>query len=704
LRDGITQKESEFMASFSAKDIRNVVLLGHGSSGKTTLSEALLLDSGAISRLGRVEEKNTVSDFDEEQTRGFSVNNAVLPTEWQNFKVNIIDAPGYMDFIGEVKSAIGVADGAVLVICGASGVEVGAEVQWGYLSERPEPRLVFVNKMDRENASFSRVMEQLATKFDGTFVPVCIPIGEASGFQGVIDIVEMKAYLGPNGKATAIPAASQSAADEARMAMMEYAAEVDDELMLKYLDGEELSDVEIRAALAKGSREGRFVLVLAGSGLTNQGLYPLLNAMVGYLPSPVDAPRTVTSVASGEQVSLPADASGPLVAQVFKTMADAFVGRLSYFRVYNGRLSADSRVYNVNREEEERIGQVYSVRGREQKPIEGVDAGDIGVVTKLTITTTNDTLCDRGQVYRVQKVEFPEPLYSVAVFPSTKADLDKLGSSLSRLIEEDPTLRVERNSETNETILSGMGESHIQIATRRLANKFGVQVDTDLPKIAYRETITKNASAQGRHKKQTGGRGQFGDVYCRFEPQERGAGFVFESEVFGGAVPRSFFPAVEKGIREIMTDGVLAGYPTVDFRCVLYDGSFHPVDSSEIAFKLAAHLSFKAGIPDAGPVLLEPVYRIVVTVPEEFMGDILGDLNTRRAQVQGMEQSRGRGIVTAEVPLAEIQRYATDLRSMTQGRGMYAMEFVRYDIVPAHQIDQIKADSQRRLEKEKERG
>ncbi|MFO7697029.1 MAG: elongation factor G [Anaerolineae bacterium] len=693
------------MATFSAKDIRNVVLLGHGSSGKTTLGEALLFDSGAISRLGRVEEKNTVSDFDEEeQSRGFSVNNAVLPTEWSGAKINLVDAPGYMDFIGEVKSAIGVTDGAVMVICAASGVEVGSEVQWTYLDERPEPRLVFVNKMDRENASFSGVLDGLATKFDATFVPISIPIGEASGFKGVVDIVAMKAYLGPNGKATDIPASAQDAVDEARMVMMEYAAEVDDDLMLKYLDGEELSDAEIRAALAKGSREGRFVLVLAGSATTNQGLYPLLDALVAYLPSPVEAQRQVVAVASGEQVELPADASKPLVAQVFKTMADPFVGRLSYFRVYSGRLNSDSRVFNASRDEEERIGQVYSVRGHEQKPIEGVDAGDIGVVTKLVITTTNDTLCDRGQLYVVPPVEYPEPLYSVAVFPSTKADLDKLGSSLSRLIEEDPTLRVERNTETNETILSGMGESHIQIATRRLANKFGVQVDTDLPKIAYRETITKTASAQGRHKKQTGGRGQFGDVYCRFEPLERGAGFTFDSEVFGGSVPRSFFPAVEKGIREIMPEGVLAGYPTVDFRCVLYDGSFHPVDSSEIAFKLAAHLSFKAAVPEAGPVLLEPVYKIVVTVPEEFMGDILGDLNTRRAQVQGMEQSRGNGIVTAEVPLAEIQRYATDLRSMTQGRGMYTMEFVRYDIVPAHLIDQIRADSQRRLEKEKERG
>ncbi|NLX43835.1 MAG: elongation factor G, partial [Chloroflexi bacterium] len=657
------------------------------------------------SRVGRVEEKNTVSDFDEEeQSRGFSVNNAVLPAEWRGTKVNLIDAPGYMDFVGEVKSAIGVTDGALMLICAASGVEVGAEVQWGYLEEANRPRVIFVNKMDRENASFARALEGLSTKFDATFVPVVIPIGEASGFKGVIDLVEMKAYLGPNGKPEDIPADQHDAADEARMAMMEYAAEVDDELMLKYLDGEELTQEEIRQALAQGTRERRFVPVLAGSGVTSQGLDLVLNAIVDYMPSAADAQRQVRNVAADEMVELPADADGPLVAQVFKTMADPFVGRLSYFRVFSGRLTSDSRVYNVNRQEEERIAQLYAVRGHDQKPVDQVTAGDFGVVTKLTVTVSNDTLCDRGAPYQVTPVEYPEPLYSVAVFPSTKADLDKLGSSLTRLVEEDPTLRVVRDAETNETILSGMGESHIQIATRRLANKFGVQVDTDLPKIPYRETITRSASAQGRHKKQTGGRGQFGDVYCRFEPLERGEGFDFGNEVFGGSVPRSYFPAVEKGIREIMSEGVLAGYPTVDFRCVLYDGSYHPVDSSEIAFKLAAHLSFKAAMPQAGPVLLEPVYRIVVTVPEEYMGDILGDLNTRRAQVQGMEQSRGSGIVTAEVPLAEIQRYATDLRSMTQGRGIYRMEFVRYDIVPAHLIDQIKADAERRLEKEKERG
>jgi elongation factor G len=685
------------MGDFKVEQLRNVVLLGHGSSGKTSLGEALLFDTESISRMGRVEDKNTVSDYDEEeQTRGFSVNCSVLPCVWRANKLNILDAPGYMDFIGEVKAAIHVTDGAVLLICAASGVEVGAEVQWGALEEEGRARLVFVNKMDRDNANFASALGDLRTKFDKTFVPIALPIGAQSDFQGVIDLISMKAYLGPEGTEGEIPSEMQDEAEAARTEMMEYAAELDDDLMLKYLDGEELTTDEVRMALAKGSKNGDLVLVLAGSATQRMGDRLLLDAMVNYLPSPPDLERTATNQATGEEQVLAPDPAGPLVIQIFKTMADPFVGKLSYFRVYSGTFNSDCRVLNVNQGEEERVGQLFSVRGKEQTPVPSVTAGDIGAVAKLVETGTNDTLCDRGAPYLMPSVVYPEPLYAVSVFPRTKADLDKLGSSLARLVGEDPTLRIERNAETNESILWGMGESHIQIATRRLAQKFGVEVETDLPTIAYRETITKVASAQGRHKKQTGGRGQFGDVYCRFEPMERGEGFEFASEIFGGSVPRNYIPAVEKGMREIMDTGVLAGFPTVDFRCVLYDGSYHAVDSSELAFKLAAHLAFRNALPQAGPVLLEPVYKIKVTVPESFMGDILGDLNTRRAQVLGMSQERGNGVVEAIVPLAEIQRYATDLRSMTQGRGMYTMEFLRYDIVPAHLVDKIREETEAR--------
>jgi elongation factor G len=681
--------------------LRNVVLLGHGSCGKTSLSEAMLFDAGAITRLGAVENKNTVSDYDEEeQARSFSVNTSVLPCTWRKHKINILDAPGYTDFVGEVKTGIRAADGAILVVCAASGVEVGAELHWSFLEDTLAHRLVFINKMDRDNASFANTLDDLRNKFDKTFVPIVLPIGAQSSFSGVIDLVEMKAYLDAKSEGVEIPAEMQDQAEEARTEMMEYAAEVDDELMMKYLDGEELTNDEIRAALAQGMAEGSLVLVLAGSATKNLGVTQLLDAVVSFVPKPADVEREALNLATEETEPLEQNAAGPLVVQVFKTLADPFVGKLSYFRVLSGTFESDSRVQNVNKNEEERVGQLFHVRGKEQTPVERVTAGDIGAVSKLTVTATGDTLCDRGAPYRTPDVTYPEPLYAVAIFPKTQADLDKMGAGLARLVDEDPTLRVERNTETNETILSGMGDSHIQLATRRLAQKFGVDVETNLPKIAYRETITKTAQAQGRHKKQSGGRGQFGDVYCRFEPMGRGEGFEFVSEVFGGSVPRQYIPAVEKGVREAMVNGVLAGYPTVDFKCALYDGSSHPVDSSELAFKLAAHLAFRNAIPQAGPVLLEPVYNIQVTVPEEFMGDIMGDLNTRRAQIQGMEQSRGNGIVSAVVPLAEIQRYATDLRSMTQGRGIYAMQFSHYDIVPAHLVDTIRAEMQRRAEQE----
>lgn len=687
------------MREHKPEEIRNVVLLGHGSSGKTSLSEAMLFDSGATSRLGSVAEGNTVSDYDEEEkSRGLSVNCSVLPTEWRHCKLNILDVPGYTDFLGEVKAGIRAADSAVLLICAASGVEVGAELQWSYMDEDALPRMVFINKMDRDNANFNRTLEQLRTKFDKIFLPVQLPIGAQASFSGIVDLISMKAYLGEKAQEAPVPANMQEAVTKARQQMMEYAAEMDDELMMKYLDGEELTNDELQRALAAGARSGKFVLVLAGSAIKNVGVKQLLDAIVAFAPSPVDVTRKAVQPANQEEVPLVCDAAGPLVAQVFKTLADPFVGKLSYFRVFSGTISSDSRVFNPNRNAEERLGQLFMVSGKEQTPVTSVKAGDIGAVPKLVATTTGDTLCDRGAPFIMPKIVYPEPLYSAAVYPKTKADLDKISSGLARLVDEDPTLRVERNAETNETILSGMGESHIQIAARRLAQKFGVEVTIEVPQIPYRETITKTATAQGRHKKQTGGRGQFGDVWLRFEPKQRGEGFEFASEIFGGAVPKQYIPAVEKGIREIMQTGVIAGYPTVDFKCVIYDGSYHAVDSSELAFKLAAHLAFKAGIPEAGPVLLEPIMEIVVTVPDTFMGDILGDLNTRRARVLGMEQSRGNGVITAQVPLAEIQRYATDLRSMTQGRGFYTMKFSHYDVVPSHLVEKIAEEAKKRQE------
>lgn len=679
------------------EELRNLVLLGHGSSGKTSLAEAMLFNAGVISRLGRVEDKNTVSDYEEEEhRRGLSVNCSVLPCEWQGHKVNILDVPGYIDFVGEVKGAIRAADAGILVVCGASGVEVGAELHWGFLDEATIPRLVFVNKMDRDNASFARTLEQLGARFGKTFVPIQLPIGAGASFGGVIDLLSMRAFRVPDGTQADIPADLLAEAEETRREMMEYAAESDDDLMIKYLDGEELTADEMRTALRLGSLRGEYVLALAGSATQNIGVKQLLDAVVSFLPDPSGVERKAINEASQEEELLSLNPTGPLVAQVFKTTADPFVGKLTFYRVYSGTLASDSRVLNINNNEQERLGQLFMVRGKEQTPISAVKAGDIGSVTKLSVTGTGDTLCDRDAPYRLPGIVYPEPLYSAAVFPKTKADLDKLSGGLTRLVDEDPTLRVERNAETKETVLSGMGESHVQIAARRLASKFGVAIDMDVPKIPYRETITKTTSAQGRHKKQTGGRGQFGDVYCRFEPLPRGAGFEFESEVFGGSVPRQYIPAVEKGIREIIASGVVAGYPTVDLRCVLYDGSYHSVDSSEISFRLAAHIAFRSAIPDGEPVVLEPIMDVTITVPDDAMGDILGDLNTRRGRISGMEQAHGNGVITAQVPLAEMQRYSTDLRSMTQGRGYYTMTFSRYDIVPAHLVEKIAAEAKAR--------
>ena len=679
------------------EELRNLVLLGHGGSGKTSLAEAMLFDAGAISRLGRVEDKNTASDYEEEEhRRGLSVNCSVLPCEWQGHKVNILDVPGYIDFVGEVKGAIRAADAGILVVCGASGVEVGTELHWGFLDEATIPRLVFVNKMDRDNASFARTLEQLGARFGKTFVPIQLPIGAGASFGGVIDLFSMRAFRVPDGTQADIPADLLAEAEETRREMMEYAAESDDDLMIKYLDGEELTADEMRTALRLGSLKGQYILALPGSATQNIGVKQLLDAAVSFLPDPSGVERKAINEASQEEELLSPNPSGPLVAQVFKTTADPFVGKLTFYRVYSGTLASDSRVLNINHNEQERLGQLFMVRGKEQTPISAVKAGDIGSVTKLSVTRTGDTLCDRDAPYRVPEIVYPEPLYSAAVFPKTKADLDKLSGGLTRLVDEDPTLRVERNAETKETVLSGMGESHVQIAARRLASKFGVSIDMDVPKIPYRETISKTTSAQGRHKKQTGGRGQFGDVYCRFEPLPRGTGFEFESEVFGGSVPRQYIPAVEKGIREIMASGVIAGYPTVDLRCVLYDGSYHSVDSSEISFRLAAHIAFRSAIPDGEPVVLEPIMDVTITVPDDAMGDILGDLNTRRGRISGMEQAHGNGVITAQVPLAEMQRYSTDLRSMTQGRGYYTMTFSRYDVVPAHLVEKIAAEAKAR--------
>ena len=691
------------MKEYQTVQLRNVALLSHGSAGKTSLAEALLLNTGAINRLGNVNEGTTVSDYDEEEIRRhISLSTSVAPCEWDGHKINVLDTPGYLDFVGEVKGAVRVADGALILLDAASGVEVGTDLVWGYADEQNLPRLVFINKMDRENADFQRCLDALKEKFEADFIPIQLPIGSQADFEGIVDLITIKAYLGSKAEEGESPASLQGEIDDYRLQLIEAAAESEDELIVKYLEGEEeLTEEEIRRGLKARIADHSVVPVLCGSATANIGVQLLLQALIEYLPSPAEGKEIVgTNPATGEEETLTPNVLSPLAVLAFKNLADPYVGKLTYFRVYSGLMESDSRVFNSRSGEMERIGQLYILRGKDQIPTDRVRSGDIGAVAKLGNTSTGDTLCDKGHPIVLTPPVFPRPVFSVAVHPKTKSDLDKMSTTLARLVEEDPTLQVAREPSTNQTILSGMGESHVDIATRRLLQKFGVNITTSVPKVPYRETITKTASAQGRHKKQTGGRGQFGDVYIRFEPLPRDSGFEFTDEIRGGTVPNSYIPAVEKGLREIIPKGVLASYPTTDFRAALYYGSYHSVDSSEIAFKLAAHLAFKKGIPDAGPVLLEPIMNFTITIPEEFTGDVLGDLNSRRGRVQGMDQRRGMAIITAQAPLAEMQRYATDLRSITQGRGIYAMEFSRYEKVPSHAAQKIIEEAQREAEKE----
>ena len=689
------------MTIYKTDQIRNVVLLSHGGAGKTSLCEAMLYNSGAIKRMGRVDDGNTVSDYDpEEIRRKISLQLSLVPYEWNETKVNVIDVPGYTDFVGEMLSGIQVADAALVLVDAVAGVEVGTELVWGYADRRQLPRLVFINKMDRENADFEQALASLREQFDANFVPLQLPIGKQMDFRGVVDLVTMKAYLGEEGKKADIPAELRDRAEEARVQLVEAAAETDDALIEKYLEGGELSPQEIIGGLQQSVREGMMIPVLCGSALKNIGVQLLMQALVDFVPSPkATGMVTATNPATGKEETLGADAAGPLAALVFKTLADPYVGRLNFFRVYSGTLASDSRVYNVSRGKEERIGQLYMMRGREQTPVAQVVAGDIGAVTKLAETRTGDTLADKGHPLVLPTISYPYPLYEVAVSPKTQADSAKLGSALTRLCEEDPTLRWRQEPSTRQVILAGMGETHVSIGVRRLEEKFGVKVTTSIPKVPYRETVTRSASGHYRHKKQTGGAGQFAEVHMEIKPLPRGAGFEYDtSRVFGGAISSSFFPSIEKGIKSVLERGVLAGYPIQDVRCEVYDGKEHPVDSKDIAFQIAGREVFKKVFMEAGPVLLEPIMKMTITVPEEFMGDVLGDLNTRRARVLGMEQRKGKSVVTAQAPLAEIQRYGTDLRSMTQGRGVYEIEFSHYEIVPSHIAEEIIAAAKREKE------
>jgi elongation factor G len=692
------------MASYTTAQLRNVVLIGHSSSGKTTLAETMLFDTGAIGRRGRVEDGTTVADWDEEAIRRrISVAASVVPCEFKGHKLNIIDTPGFIDFVGEIKGAISIADAALVVVDPISGVEVGTELGWSYLEERNLPRAILVNKFDRDNANFDRIMGNLREAFTGTIVPVQLPVGEGSDFKGIVDLSSMKAFMGDGQAAADIPANLTAAANDARTQLVEAAAEGDDELIMKYLEGEELSPQEISRGLLAGIAKGTVIPVFFASATANIGVRALMEGLVAFMPSPAARPAVAAERPNGDEIIVNADPTGPLAAFVWKTVADPYVGKISYIRVFSGVLHGDTRVWSLPAATEERVSGLYIPRGKEQLAVSEATPGDIVVVNKLANTGTNATLCDKANPIILPKPVYPDPLYSLAVTPKTKQDSAKMGPTLARITEEDPTLQTRMEQGTGETIMSGMGEVHLDLAIRRMEQKFGLGLHTAMPKVPYQESITRSAADYHRHKKQTGGAGQFGEVHMEIKPLERGTGFEFDTtRVFGGSISNSFFPSIEKGIRSRLDAGPLAGYRVVDVRCEIYDGKMHPVDSKDIAFQIAGREVFKKTFLQAGPVLLEPIMDVTITVPEEYMGDIMSDLNTRRGRVQGMEQVRGKGVVTAQVPLAEMQRYSIELRAITQGRGIYSMKMSHYEPVPAHIAEGVIAQSKKERAEEDE--
>jgi elongation factor G len=689
------------MKEYTTESIRNIALVSHSSAGKTMLAEALLHFTGATTRLGKIEDGTTVSDFEEEEIRrGISLSTSVLPVEYKGCKINFLDTPGYTDFIGEVISALRIADSAAVVVDSVAGAEVGTEITLTYCDTFKLPRMVIINKMNRDNANFQKALSSVQEISDKRLIPVELPWGEKAEFKGVLDLLTLKAYPGSGESAQEIPDEFKEDVETARMQLIEAAAEGEDSLLEKYLEGEELSPDEILRGFKKAVLAGDWVPVFVAAGSAEIGLATLLDAIVNLMPSPLEAIPAVAQGKDGDEDLKPAD-NEPLAAYVWKTTADPFVGRITYFRIYSGTISSDSRVWNQTKGIEERFGTVHLLRGKEQIPMKLIHAGDIASVPKLSATSTGNTFCDRGHPLSLAMPVYPHALYSVAVFPKSQADSAKLSPTLTRLCEEDMTLSWRQEPSTNQTILQGMGDQHIDVAIRKSDTKFQTGLIVEIPKVPYQETITKQAASQYRHKKQTGGAGQFAEVFMRVEPYQEDE-FSFTNDVFGGAISNSFMPAIEKGVRGVMKEGVIAGYPVLNVHVSVYDGKEHPVDSKPIAFETAGREAFKLAFKDAGPVLREPIMNVRIVVPESNMGDILGDLNTRRARVQGMDTEKGHSVVTAQVPLAEMQRYTTDLRSMTGGRGIFTMDFDHYEIVPAHIMADVVAARLKDLQDKKD--
>lgn len=683
------------MKDYTGDRIRNVAIVGHGGAGTTSVTEALLFRSGAINRMCKVDDGATTTDYEpEEIKRKVSVNATLAPVEFRDTKINFIDTPGFADFVAEVKGAFRAVDSALIVVNATAGVQVGTEQCWKLAEEAGLPRIVFVNKMDRENADYDNVLDNLRAKLGKRVLPLELPLGKEDDFCGVIDVFKMKAYKanGNGSDEIDIPADMLDWANDAHDKMVEAAVEADDDIMERYLEGEVISSEDIRKCLIKGIRQAIIFPVICGSAAKNIGLGRVMNAIIDYTFPAVLNDYEVTDIKSGEVITR--DSNAPMAALVFKTTSDPFVGRLSFLRVFSGKVSSDSTIYNSSRDKEERVGTVFTMMGKTQIPMQAINAGDIGVISKLQYTSTGDTISDKNAPVQFAPIKFPLPMYTRAIYAKKKGDEDKINTALNKLMDEDPTIIVTRNSVTKEMLISGMGDQHIDIIMERMQRKFGVEAELRAPIIEYRETIRGTAQVEGKHKKQSGGHGQYGDVVIKMEPLNPGDGFEFVDKIFGGAVPRQYIPAVEKGMRESMEHGILAGYPVVDVRITLLDGSYHTVDSSEMAFKIASNMAFKKACEQAKPVLMEPYYNLDVYCADSMTGDVISDLNTKRGRILGMQTCEdGLCCVKAQVPYAEITEYAVDLRAITQGLGTFEMKFDHYEDVPARIAEKIIADS-----------
>lgn len=681
---------------FPLEKTRNIGIMAHIDAGKTTTTERILFYTGRVHKIGEVHDGAATMDWMvQEQERGITITSAATTCQWQGHRINIIDTPGHVDFTVEVERSLRVLDGSVAVFCAKGGVEPQSETVWRQADKYGVPRMAYVNKMDTIGADFYRVVDMMKSRLGAHPVPVQLPIGAEDSFKGVVDLIEMKAIvytddLGKVSEATEIPEDMKEQVEEYRQGLLDAVAENDDELMMKYLEGEELTLEEIREGIRKATIACKLTPVLCGSSYKNKGVQPLLDAVVAFMPAPTDIPAIRgVNPDNGEEDERAADDKLPFSALAFKIMADPYVGKLAFFRVYSGNLGAGSYVYNSTKGRKERIGRILQMHANHREEIEIVYTGDIAAAVGLKDTTTGDTLCDEKKPIILESMVFPEPVIHIAVEPKTKADQDKMGAALARLAEEDPTFRMRTDHETGQTIISGMGELHLEIIVDRMLREFKVDCNVGKPQVAYRETIKKQVKSEGKFVRQSGGRGQYGHCWLELIPQEPGTGFSFESKIVGGAIPKEYVAPIENGVKEAMDSGVLAGYPVVDVKVVVYDGSYHDVDSSEMAFKIAGSMGFKAGAAKASPVILEPYMRVEVVVPEEYMGDVIGDLNSRRGRIEGMESVAGSQSIKSFVPLAEMFGYATDLRSKTQGRGNYTMTFDHYEEVPKNIAETI---------------